>query len=142
LASISIEPCSPRVYKGGQGPPPNQSTFKAIQTTTQDVEYYAYCCPNLSKVSCFLHLQVSDLGDTLPIIYHLGGISRWAWRLNTDSWHARNGCSLSIHQRTRLHLSTSLALCSPRAQPSSSAPRSVSSTARVASTTIWPTLGS
>jgi hypothetical protein len=32
-----------------------------------------------------LHLRVSDLGDTPPTIYHLGGILRWAWRLNTDS---------------------------------------------------------
>jgi hypothetical protein len=31
-----------------------------------------------------LHLRVPDLSDTPPTIYHLGGIPRWAWRLNTD----------------------------------------------------------
>ena len=36
---------SPRIYKGGQGPPPNnQSTPKAIQTT-QDVGYYTNSWP-------------------------------------------------------------------------------------------------
>ena len=40
---------SPRFYKGGQGPPRNTSTPKAIQTTTQDVGYYATRGSNLSK---------------------------------------------------------------------------------------------
>ena len=35
---------SPRIYKGGQGPPRNTSTPKAIQTT-QDVGYYANSRP-------------------------------------------------------------------------------------------------
>jgi hypothetical protein len=48
--------------------------------------YYALGGPNLSKVLCYLHLQVLDLGDTPPTIYHLGGIPQWAWRLNTDSY--------------------------------------------------------
>jgi hypothetical protein len=38
------------IYKGGQGPPQNiTSTPKAIQTTIQDVGYYAHRGPNLSK---------------------------------------------------------------------------------------------
>ena len=46
---------SPQIYKGGQGSPQNTSTPKAIQTTTQDIGYYATCGPNLSKSLCFLH---------------------------------------------------------------------------------------
>jgi hypothetical protein len=38
-----------------------------------------------------LYLRVSDLGDTPPTIYHIGHISRWAWRLNTDSWWLQVG---------------------------------------------------
>ena len=38
---------SPRIYKGGQVPPQNISTSKAIQTTTQDVGYYANSRPEL-----------------------------------------------------------------------------------------------
>ena len=49
---------SPRIYKGGQGPPQNTSTPKAIQTTTQDVGYYATRGPNLSKSLCSLHHRV------------------------------------------------------------------------------------
>ena len=44
-----------RIYKGGQGPPRKTSIPKAIQTTTQDVRYYATRSPNLSKSLCFLH---------------------------------------------------------------------------------------
>jgi len=51
---------SPRIYKGWQGPPPNQSTPKAIQTTTQDVGYYATRGPNLSKSLCSLHHRVPE----------------------------------------------------------------------------------
>ena len=40
---------SPRIYKGRQGPPQNTSTPKAIQATTQDVGYYTFRGPNLSK---------------------------------------------------------------------------------------------
>jgi len=51
---------SPRIYKGGQGPPPKTSTPKAIQTTTYDVGYYATRGPNLSKSLCSLHHRVSE----------------------------------------------------------------------------------
>ena len=51
---------SPRIYKGGQGPLQNTSTPKAIQTTTQDVGYYATRGPNLSKSLCFLYHRVSE----------------------------------------------------------------------------------
>src|SRR6185503_4765653 len=51
---------SPRKYKGGQGPPRNTSTPKAIQTTIQDVGYYATRGPNLSKSLCSLHHRVSE----------------------------------------------------------------------------------
>ena len=51
---------SPRIYKGGQGPPRNTSTPKAIQTTTQDVGYYATRGPNLSKSLCSLHHRVLE----------------------------------------------------------------------------------
>ena len=44
----------PRIYKGGQVPPRNTSTPKAIQTITQDVWYYATRGPNLSKSLCSL----------------------------------------------------------------------------------------
>ena len=46
---------SPRIYKGGQGPPQNAFTPKAIQTTAQDSGYYATRGPNLSKSLCSLH---------------------------------------------------------------------------------------
>src|SRR6185503_8168468 len=51
---------SPRIYKGGQVPPRNTSTPKAIQTTTYDVRYYATRGPNLSKSLCFLHHRVPE----------------------------------------------------------------------------------
>ena len=51
---------SPRIYKGGQIPPQKSSTPKAIQTTTQDVGYYATCGPNLSKSLCSLHHRVPE----------------------------------------------------------------------------------
>jgi hypothetical protein len=64
----------------------NQHTSsKAIQTTTQDIGYYALGGLNLSKVLCSLHLQVLDLGATPPTIYHLEGIPQWAWRINTNT---------------------------------------------------------
>ena len=50
----------PRIYKGGQGPPRNTSTPKAIQTITQDVGYYATRGPNLSKSLCSLHHQIPE----------------------------------------------------------------------------------
>jgi hypothetical protein len=45
-------PCNhiPPSNKGSQGPPPNINQSKAIQTTTQDVGYYAHRSPNLSKL--------------------------------------------------------------------------------------------
>ena len=46
---------SPWIYKGGQVPPRDTSTPKAIQTTTHDVGYYATRDPNLSKSLCSLH---------------------------------------------------------------------------------------
>jgi hypothetical protein len=39
LATTSIKLCPPRLYKGGQRSPPNNTSSKAIQTTTQDVGY-------------------------------------------------------------------------------------------------------
>ena len=51
---------SPRIYKGGQGPPPKTSTPKAIQTTIQDVGYYTTRGPNLSKSLCSLHHRVPE----------------------------------------------------------------------------------
>ena len=51
---------SPRIYKGGQGPPPKTSTPKAIQTTPQNVGYYATRGPNLSKSLCSLHHRVPE----------------------------------------------------------------------------------
>ena len=51
---------SPRIYKGGQVPPRNTSTPKAIQTTIQDVEYYATRGPNLSKSLCSLQHRVLE----------------------------------------------------------------------------------
>ena len=51
---------SSRIYKGGQGPPRNKSTPKAIQTTTHDIGYYATRGPNLSKSLCSLHHRVSE----------------------------------------------------------------------------------
>ena len=59
---------SPRIYKGGQGPPQKQSTPKAIQATTQDVGYYAPRGPNLSKSLCSLHHRIPELVDPLPTI--------------------------------------------------------------------------
>ena len=55
---------SPRIYKGGQGPPQNTSTPKAIQTTTQDVGYYATRGPNLSKSLCSLYHRVLEQSIT------------------------------------------------------------------------------
>ena len=50
---------SPWIYKGGQGPPQNTSTPKAIQATTQDIGYYAPRGQNLSKscVPCTIEFQ-------------------------------------------------------------------------------------
>jgi len=49
-----------RIYKGGRGPPRNTSTSKAIQSTTQDVGYYATRDSNLSKSLCSLHHRVPE----------------------------------------------------------------------------------
>ena len=68
---------SPRIYKGGQGPPQNTSTPKAIQAITQDVGYYALHGTNMSKSLCSLHHRVSELVDPLPTILLLrGSLSR------------------------------------------------------------------
>jgi hypothetical protein len=55
-----------RIYKGGQGPPSKQKIsrsfyIKGIQTTIQDVGYYAPCGPNLSKscVPCTFEFLIS-----------------------------------------------------------------------------------
>ena len=50
----------PRIYEGGQGPPRNPSTPKAIQTSTHDVGYYATGGPNMSKSLCSLHHRVPE----------------------------------------------------------------------------------
>jgi hypothetical protein len=46
---------------GGQRPPQNTSTPKAIQTTKQDIGYYAHCGQNLSKpcVACTFKFLIS-----------------------------------------------------------------------------------
>ena len=56
---------SPRIYKGGPGPPRNTSIAKAIQTTTQDVGYYATRGPNLFKSQSSLHHRVPE--QSIPI---------------------------------------------------------------------------
>ena len=50
----------PQIYKSRQVPPRNTSTPKAIQTTTQDVGYYATRGPNLSKSLCSLYHRVPE----------------------------------------------------------------------------------
>ena len=55
---------SPWIYKGGQGPPQKTSIPKAIQTTSQDVGYYATRGPNLSKSLCSLYHRV--LKQSIP----------------------------------------------------------------------------
>jgi hypothetical protein len=74
---------SPRVYKGGQGLPPKHNQSKAIQTTIQDVGYYATRTLNLSKpcVACtfeflimvtpclqtyYLRVSLGRLGSNTP----------------------------------------------------------------------------
>ena len=69
----------PRIYKGGQGPPRNTSTPKAIQTTTQDVGYYATAariCLNLC-VPCTIKFQSSR---SLPTNLTAMGIPEQAWQ--------------------------------------------------------------
>ena len=53
---------SPRIYKGGQGPPlkTHQHLRQYKQPTTQDVGYYATRGPNLSKSLCSLHHRVPE----------------------------------------------------------------------------------
>jgi hypothetical protein len=63
-----------QIYKG-EGRDPlkiDHSTPKRIQTTIQDVGYYAPRGPNLSKVLCSLHLRVPDLGVSSPKLTTLG----------------------------------------------------------------------
>ena len=62
---------SPRVYKGGHGPPQNTTTPKAIQATTQDVGYYAPRGPILYKSLCSVYHRVLELVDPLPTILQL-----------------------------------------------------------------------
>jgi hypothetical protein len=79
LVSILVTLAS-RIYKGGHGPSqnrrsPDHPTPKAIQTTTQDVGYYAPHGPNLSKfcvpctfeflISASPHLKLTTLGISL-----------------------------------------------------------------------------
>ena len=59
-ARIFYVTLSPRIYKGGQVPPQKTLTPKEIQTTTQDVGYYATRGPNLSKSLCSLHHRVPE----------------------------------------------------------------------------------
>ena len=70
---------SPRIYKGGQIPPQKSSTPKAIQTTTQDVGYYATRGPNLSKSLCSLHIEFQS-HRSLPTNLTAKGIPEQAWR--------------------------------------------------------------
>ena len=51
---------SSRIHKGGKVPPQNTSTPKVIQTTTQDVGYYATRSPNQSKSLCSLNHRVPE----------------------------------------------------------------------------------
>jgi hypothetical protein len=74
-----------RIYKGGQGPIQNTtSTPKGIQTTIQDLGYYAPRGPNLSKfcVPCTFEflISVSPHLNLPPWAYPSVG----SW-LNTDS---------------------------------------------------------
>ena len=66
-----------RIYKGGQGPPQKTSTPKAIQTTTQDVGYFATRGPNLSKsfFPCTIEIQSSR---SLPTNLTAKGIPKQA----------------------------------------------------------------
>ena len=48
------------IYKGGQGLPRNTSIPKTIQTTTQDVGYYATRGLNLSKSLRSLHHRIPE----------------------------------------------------------------------------------
>ena len=70
---------SPRIYKGGPGPPQNRSSPKAIQTTTQDVGYYTTRGPNLSKSLCSLHHRVPEQ-SILTYNPTAKGIPEQAWR--------------------------------------------------------------
>ena len=58
-------PCNPAppVYIRAGRDLSNISTSKAIQTTQQDIWYYATRDPNLSKSLCCLHHRVLDLAD-------------------------------------------------------------------------------
>ena len=49
-----------RIYKGGQDPSKRSSTSIAVQTTTQDVGYYATRGPNLSKSLYSLYHRVPE----------------------------------------------------------------------------------
>ena len=70
---------SPLIYKGGQGPSQKTSTPKAIQTTTQDVGYYATRGPNLSKSFCSLHHRVPE--QSIPTYNPAAkGIPEQVWR--------------------------------------------------------------
>src|SRR6185503_20603745 len=69
----------PRIYKGGQGPPRNTSTPKAIQATTQDVGYYTPRGPNLSKSLCSLYHRVPS-SRSLPTNLTAKGIPEQDWR--------------------------------------------------------------
>ena len=66
---VSCNLTPPAYIRVGKDPPwgnlasAHPSTPKAIQTTQQDIGYYATRCPNLSKPLCCLHHRVLDLGD-------------------------------------------------------------------------------
>ena len=70
---------SPRIYEGGQGTPQERLSPKAIQTTTQDVGYYATRGPNLSKSLCSSSRAVDPYLQTLLLgvsLSRLGGKHR------------------------------------------------------------------
>jgi hypothetical protein len=70
----------PRIYKGGQGPPQKTSTPKAIQTTTQNVGYYATRGPSLSKSLCFPCTIAFQSSWSIPTNLTAKGIPEQAWR--------------------------------------------------------------
>jgi hypothetical protein len=91
---------SSRLYKDGYEPPQNTSTPKAMQTTTQNVEYYAYCGPNLSKfyIPCIFEFLISA---TPHLQSTTSGYPSVGLELKHRQLRARQGCSSSIHWRTQ-----------------------------------------
>ena len=60
---------SPRIYKGGQGPPPNNHKTPKVIQTTHDVGYYANSRPE--PVEIFVFLVPSSSGAVGPYLQTL-----------------------------------------------------------------------